>query len=346
MPNLTPPPLTAAAAQAPARPAGAEPPFRVLALSGGGFLGLYSAQVLAALEAELPQPLGRYFDLIAGTSVGAILAAAVAREVPMTEIVQLFRNQGRQVFSERPLPAGVVGRLLDMTRSVLGPKYDGQELRRALAARMGSVTMGELKHRLVMPAVNVSHSHTKVFKTPHSPLARGDEDIPLLDAVMASCAAPAYFPGVRLGTDVFADGGLFAVAPDQVALHEAEHFMGVSPSRVHMLSVGTATRGYQSAHQVDENAGAVGWLADGRLILTLMAVQQQHVVAMMEDRLGERYLRLDAPWNIDAGLGLDVATPAAARVLSAMGLRTVQEAHEARPEAFAQFWPVPEPALA
>jgi hypothetical protein len=131
-----------------------------------------------------------------------------------------------------------------------------------------------------------------------------------------------------------------------VALHEAEHFMGVSPSRVHMLSVGTATRGYQSAHQVDENAGAVGWLADGRLILTLMAVQQQHVVAMMEDRLGERYLRLDAPWNIDAGLGLDVATPAAARVLSAMGLRTVQEAHEARSEAFAQFWPVPEPALA
>ena len=165
MPNWNPPPPTAAAAQAPELPAGSDAPFRVLSLSGGGFLGLYSAQVLAALEAELPQPLARYFDLIAGTSVGAILAAAVAREVPMVEIVQLFRNQGRQVFSERPLPAGVVGRLLDMTRSVLGPKYDGLELRRALGARMGSVTLGELKHPLVMPAVNVSHSHTKAIAT-------------------------------------------------------------------------------------------------------------------------------------------------------------------------------------
>ena len=51
--------------------------FRILALSGGGYLGLYTATVLAALEERSGVPLGQRFDLIAGTSVGGILAVGV-----------------------------------------------------------------------------------------------------------------------------------------------------------------------------------------------------------------------------------------------------------------------------
>jgi patatin-like phospholipase/acyl hydrolase len=54
------------------------PEFRILAVSGGGFLGLYTAQVLARLEAQVGEPLARRFDLIAGTSVGAVLASSLA----------------------------------------------------------------------------------------------------------------------------------------------------------------------------------------------------------------------------------------------------------------------------
>ena len=52
------------------------PEFRILALSGGGYLGLYAAVVLAELEERVGEPLGRRFDLIAGTSVGGLLAMA------------------------------------------------------------------------------------------------------------------------------------------------------------------------------------------------------------------------------------------------------------------------------
>lgn len=52
--------------------------FKVLSLAGGGFLGLYTASVLEALEARVGQPLARCFDLIAGTSIGGILALALA----------------------------------------------------------------------------------------------------------------------------------------------------------------------------------------------------------------------------------------------------------------------------
>lgn len=309
-------------------------PFRILAVSGGGFLGLYAAGVLAQLEEQVGEPLGRRCDLIAGTSVGAIVAAALACEVPMAEIVALFRRHGPAVFSPRALPSGPVGRLFDLSRSVLGPKYSGEALRQALFERLGERTLAQTLHPLVMPAVNVTRCVTKVFKSPHARGSRGDEQVRLLDAALASCAAPAYFPAVPLAGELYADGGLFAVAPDQVALHEAQHFMGIDLERVRMISVGTATMGYQPSAGVEDDAGAVGWLSDGRLILTLIAVQQQHVQAMMEDRLGARYLRLDAPWPREAGLGVDVATPQAVDTLLALARQTIEQTPLARLRSF------------
>jgi predicted acylesterase/phospholipase RssA len=303
---------------------------RVLALSGGGFLGLYTARVLRDLESRSGNALGRCFDLIAGTSIGGVLGLALAFEVPMARLVRLFTAQGRRVFSDRPLPSGQIGRLLDLSRSVLGPKYGGDALREVLHAELGDRRLGDALHPLVVPAVDIGTCCTKVFKTPHSPAAAGDGDLLAVDVAMAACAAPAYFPAVRIGKRLFADGGLFAVAPDQVALHEAEHFMDLDMARLWLLSVGTATHRYRPAEAVQEDAGAVGWLRDGRLILTLISVQQQHVQAMVEDRLGPRYLRLDAEWPPAAGLGLDVATPEAARTLAALAQSTLRDIDERR----------------
>ncbi|MBE7416966.1 MAG: patatin-like phospholipase family protein [Ideonella sp.] len=319
----------------PAPAAGAHAPeFRILAVSGGGFLGLYAASVLAQLEEQAGEPLARRFDLVAGTSVGAVIASSLACEVPMRDVVELFQRHGAEVFSPRQLPGGPVSRLIDLSRSVLGPKYSGAALRRALEARLGRRTLADTLHPLVLPAVNVTRCTSKVFKSPHARGSRGDEHVSLVDATLASCAAPAYFPSVAIGGQLYADGGLFAVAPDQVALHEAQHFMGVEASRVRMVSVGTATAGYQPVGGIDDDAGAVGWLSGGRLILTLIAVQQQHLQAMMEDRLGARYLRLDAVWPPDAGLGVDVATAHAAEVLLSLARQTLAQTPRARLRAF------------
>ena len=86
-----------------------EKPFRILALAGGGYLGLYTATVLAELEARAGEPLGRRFDLIAGTSVGGILAIALAYEIPMATIQQIFLDKGTRIFSARGLPSSTIG---------------------------------------------------------------------------------------------------------------------------------------------------------------------------------------------------------------------------------------------
>jgi patatin-like phospholipase/acyl hydrolase len=305
-------------------------PFRILSLAGGGYLGLYTARVLAQLEARAGVPLARRFDLIAGTSVGGILALGLAYEVPAADMRRLFLERGAKIFSTRPLATGPVGKLLDLTRSVFGPKYTGAPLRKALAERLGAKTLGEAKHAVVVPAVNVSNSMTKIFKSPHAPRSRGDENIRAVDVAMATCAAPSYFPAVRINGALYTDGGMFAVAPDLVALHEAEQFLGVDIEDISMLSIGTATLQYRPAEEVADDDGAVGWLSEGRLVLTLISVQQQHIEAMVLDRLGERYHHLDAVWPPKLGLGIDVATKRAARTLEDLADDTLRSADVGR----------------
>ncbi|MFO1231846.1 MAG: hypothetical protein U1E57_00515 [Paenacidovorax caeni] len=108
-----------------------------------------------------------------------------------------------------------------------------------------------------------------------------------------------------------------------MALHEAELFMGAKPSKVRMLSVGTATMGYQPTEKPEADVGAVDWLTDGRLILTMISVRQQHVQAIMEDNLAGCYMRLDAPWPAQAELGIDIATKQAAQAATALSQQTL-----------------------
>ena len=290
-------------------------PFRILSLAGGGYLGLYTASILAALEQRAGAPLARHFDLIAGTSVGGILALALAFEIPAEEIRQLFVEHGATIFSTRPLASNSVDKLLDLARSVWGPKYSGKALERALVAHLGDKTLADALHPVVVPAVNVTRCMTKIFKTPHRPKSRGDEAIRVVDVAMATAAAPAYFPSRKIGRSLYADGGMFAVAPDLVALHEAEQFMDIDLNDVNMLSIGTATLNYSPAQKISGSDGAVSWLSEGRLILTMISVQQQHVEVMAQDRLGERYMHVDAVWPTKLGLGIDVATNRAAKAL-------------------------------
>lgn len=75
-------------------------PFQILCLSGGGFLGLYTASVLRRLEEEFGAPIGQCFDLIAGTSVGGIIALGLAAHKSAGEIEAAFLEHGARIFSD------------------------------------------------------------------------------------------------------------------------------------------------------------------------------------------------------------------------------------------------------
>ncbi|SBV98146.1 Patatin [uncultured Alphaproteobacteria bacterium] len=297
------------------------PRFQILSLTGGGYLGLYTACVLAALEDRAGEPLGRRFDLIAGTSIGGILALALAYEVPMAAVRDAFAERGREIFSDRDVPRSRLQRLRRSWKGIAAPRYSPTPLARLIEEFLGQATLGAAKHPALVPAVNLSRGETRLFRTPHHPAHAADGAVRALDAAMATAAAPLFFPLARHRGDLYMDAGVYADCPDALALHEAEHFLEQRREDVAMLSIGTMTAGFAVPPATRAEIGALAWMAKRRMIYTVLSAQQHLSRTLMAESLGERFLRIDrdnpeSTWEI---IDLDVAGPNAVRTLLGIG---------------------------
>jgi len=76
-------------------------PCRILSLDGGGAKGFYSLGVLREVESMLDCPLYEKFDLIFGTSTGAIIASLLALGRSVEEITQLYEDHLPSVMKEK-----------------------------------------------------------------------------------------------------------------------------------------------------------------------------------------------------------------------------------------------------
>lgn len=305
-----------------------ERPFQALALTGGGFRGLFTARALQEMEDHVGEPIGRRFDLSYGTSIGGIIALAVAFEVPMQNVVQAFEQSGEKIFPPRVKPTGKIGKGMDVWRHWSQPRYRSQALRDVITSLIPEdATLNDAMHAVGIPAVNVTSGRPQVFKTRHKKEWTRDWKYKVVDVALATSAAPTFFELAEVDGQRYADGGLYANAPDLLALHEAEHFFGVPSDAVRILSVGTTTNMYSLSFESGRGLGIQGWMDDNRLFSVTISSQQQLVDQLMQHKLKDRYFRLDAqPSNEQAkDLGLDVATEAARRTLMALGKKAASD---------------------
>src|SRR6266480_5494931 len=107
--------------------------FRILSLDGGGIRGVFPAAFLSKLEEHLDKPIGRYFDLIAGTSTGGIIAIGLGLGLSAGDIVKLYVEQGPAIFDQEH---GVVGNWVRAKvrgmAHLFVTKHSSEPLRRAL----------------------------------------------------------------------------------------------------------------------------------------------------------------------------------------------------------------------
>lgn len=290
--------------------------FQILSLSGGGYRGLYSAVILAELEKEAGRPLARCFDLIAGTSVGGILALGLALEIPATKLVDLFALHGEEIFQTQ------TGSIFGLLKA----KYSTTSLQSLLRRPeiFGHRLLGCSQHRALVPAVNYSSGQPVIFKTPHHVDFKTDWARPVTDIALATAAAPFYFRRHLLEHNQYVDGGLFANAPGLVALHEAEHFLSASCEDVHLLAIGTMSSRFTVDPRRNSNGGILDWgrgspvSAAQRLFGVTISVQESLTDNILLHRLtSNRYVKLDDPLTPDRAnaVGLDRTGSAAREVL-------------------------------
>jgi uncharacterized protein len=201
-------------------------PKRILALDGGGLRGILSLGLLQRIEDVLRERHGagdefrlcQYFDLIAGTSTGAIIAATLALGWTVEEIRQRYMMLGERVFTRSLLRQGVLrakydeDTLIAELKKVYGArtKLGGPELRTGLLVMTKRIDTGS-------PWPISNNPRGQYFAArPNGVL--GDGDYPLWQVVRASTAAPAYFdaesitiaraPGAKATVGEFVDGGV------------------------------------------------------------------------------------------------------------------------------------------
>ncbi|EGR4214300.1 patatin [Vibrio cholerae] len=261
---------------------------RILTLNGGGVRGLFTISVLAELERILEETngekdvkIGDYFDLIAGTSIGGILALGLAKGCSARELKETFFKSAPLIFPRYIF----FDRLIKTIKKAIGPSYNSQPLREAIVKMIGEdTTFNDLQRRVIIPAVNLSTGRPQFFKTPHNPDFYRDGNILLLDAALATSAAPTYFSPhyCKEFKAYFADGGLVANDPSFVALHEVFgdmklDFPSITHSDIHILNVGTMANEYSIRPQVlaSKNQGYFGLWGNGeKLVLTTMTSNQ------------------------------------------------------------------------
>lgn len=300
-------------------------PFQALALTGGGYRGLFTARALQEIEDHIGEPIGRKFDLTYGTSIGGIIALAVAFEVPMSKVVMTFVEHGEAIF---PRKQGRIASLFDKCESLCRPKYKSEVLRNVIEKLIDKdATLNDAVHPCAIPAVNVTTGAIQVFKTRHKAEWNRDWKFKAIDVALATSAAPTFFELAEVDGHHFADGGLFANAPDLLALHEAEHFFNVPNSAFRLLSVGTMTKTYSISFKAGRQFGILEWMKNERLFSTIIAAQQQLADQLLKHKLAERYLRLDEPLGLElAGdVGLDIANKHATQTLLARGSKSASD---------------------
>ena len=213
---------------------------KILSIDGGGIKGVFPATILAEFEKEVGQPLYKYFDLIAGTSTGGIIAIGLSLGIPAQEILQLYQERGPAIFAQDKGAASnwLAGRVRWAKQLVWSPKYSNQTLGAELKSVLMDKRIGDAKTRLLVPAWNGKTNRVYIYKTAHSERLTTDYKDLAVDAALATSAAPTFFQEYQTQNSVgLVDGGVWANNPASLAVVEGIG-LGWERREIKVLSIG------------------------------------------------------------------------------------------------------------
>ncbi|XP_048541814.1 patatin-like protein 1 [Triticum urartu] len=269
----------------------------VLSIDGGGIRGLIPSTILACLESKLQEldgpdaRIADYFDVIAGTSTGALvtsmLAAPGENKRPLFEakdINTFYLENGPKIFPQRRL--GFLTPMANLFGAVKGPKYDGKFLHDKIKCLTNDVTVADTVTNIIVPTFDIKYLQPVIFNTYEAkvdPLKNAH----LSDICISTSAAPTYFPAHYFTTHDPAgklpdreyhliDGGVAANNPTMAAmsmitkevLRRNPDFTHGKPAEYHrylIISIGTGTAKQAEKYTAPDCAkwGVLRWLYDG-----------------------------------------------------------------------------------
>lgn len=281
-------------------------PLRVLSIDGGGIQGILPARVLRELETLGQRPIAKQFDLLAGTSSGAILALALSLTGPggrprysAAELLELYLARGYELFPRPSLPRRLL-RLVDPSSSV-----GARRPRRLLEGFFGEARFGDARPEVIVPTFDLGQGVPVLLRSTEF---AGNSGPLMSEVALATCAAPSHLPPVQLelGSKVWtlAHGGLAANNPAVYAFATA--LGAVEPEEVVIVSLGSGGRYSRASSRRLRQARQCGFAAH----LDTSSEAQHHMLAALLAAAGDRarYWRIQTSLNGATGGWDDIAT--------------------------------------
>jgi patatin-like phospholipase/acyl hydrolase len=312
------------------QPIGEKPKrFRILSLDGGGIRGLVSAYMLLEIEKQLKEngqpPIREYFDMIAGTSTGSILAAGIALGYQMDELIGIYKTRGSEIFPYQKLFD--MGRLkLLFKYGLSAPKFSNEGLINVLKTEPrfqkpdGSyITIQEAGQDgrnpiVLILAYDTRYRNTTLFTNYHTSEEgnRWYDNIPLWQICVSSASAPTFFPAYELKnyeenkeenikeewSFPHVDGGVTANNPSLCAIARAIK-LGHKLEDISLLSIGTGENKKPLVFNKIVRWGLIEWgLRISDVFMEGQAeVQSRICTELMGGAASRRYLRLQFELN-------------------------------------------------
>lgn len=206
-------------------------PYRILSLDGGGAKGFYTLGVLSEIESLIKCPLHEKFDLVFGTSTGAIIASMIALGKSVDEIHQLYEKYVPEIM-RRKKAEEKSAKLAELAVSIYGDaKFEDVKTGLGIVS-----TKWEMEKPMIFKG-NIAQAHgRKGSFTPGFGVKIGD-------AVQASCSAFPFFSPKTVTTSggdriKLVDGGYCANNPTLYAIADATSALNIPRPNMRVVSIG------------------------------------------------------------------------------------------------------------
>ena len=288
---------------------------KILAIDGGGIKGVYAASLLTEIERLCGGNICDYFDMLAGTSTGAIIAAALSIKIPAHEILELYMDKGKEIFPKEHW-------------KLFRGKYSTQPLKNELKKIFDDKKMNDARTRLLIPTYNLNTDAVQIFKTPHAVDLYFDKDKKMHEVLLATTAAPIYFSPYKMSGGVYVDGGVGANNPSLIALVEGITRCDWNKEDIVILNIGSVTSGKQTTGK--EKMGLSNFLI---LQKCFMNAENQYASNICKLIIGDNYIRIEE--TVPTGeVALDKVDKTSIEKLSDLGINSAQNYYDLISEKF------------
>lgn len=289
--------------------------FTVLAIDGGGVRGLVPARILQEIEERTGKPIAELFDLIGGTSTGAIVAGGLVVPDPddptkpkytAQEVKNFYYRYSPKIFPEMRFKS-----IRKLSSSAL---YDPKPLEEALEMKYGDARLKDCLTHLMIPTTDIKSFHPvwiRHIKGEKDTSPEGWHSMLLKDAVRATTTAPTYFPAKYYQTTpnedmpnithrhALIDGGFFGGNVMRRLLTQAKK-LAPPDAEIVVVHVGTGNVENSLSPEEFNKLGPLGLISpsNGSILLSLFFnMTVLDVTDDIREEIGDRLISFDG--NID-----------------------------------------------